>query len=470
MLKTVKLILIFFSSVIVSLYIYLSSFSQLMADDYCSVYYSERLGVLRSVWYWYISWHGGYSTSFADGLLGLFGRNGIGFVAPLALLIWVLSLIWFMFVALEYFGYGQQMLISIAASLVVLTATLMGSPDPSASIVWWGGLRGYIPPLILFPLYLSMFFFFLRTTNLSKKDIYWYIASFLSILIVGGFSEPFTPLLLILLFLLLIWEVFNDRSAWIRPTSIFLSAGLAGGIVALALMIFAPGNAERQAFSPPPPPPIEILSLSSRFYFEFMKGILLAPVKTSIFVGVFLASLSIGALLSGHLAFRFRHVAIAVLAGLFFAFCCFPPAAFGQSTAPSDTSLITPAYFLVWGVICSGFISGQILANFVIFRSQTLQVMLCAAIVLSLGYSVSAKTYGLTKEIQLAAKYAREWDLRDQHIKQALLVGNDDVYVQPIPHWITYEPNDNPKFFVNQCMSLYYKINIMSSADANDKR
>lgn len=468
MLRTVKLILILFSSGIVSLYIYLGSFSQLMADDFCSVYYSERLGVLRSVWYWYISWHGGYSASFADGLLGLFGRTGIGFVTPLALLIWVLSLTWFVFAALKYFGFDRQMLISLAASLLVITATLIGSPNPSASVVWWGGLRGYIPPLILFPLYLSMFFFLAQSTAFSKTFVYWCIASFLSVLMIGGFSEPFTPLLLILLSLLLILEVIKYRKAWIRPSSIFLSAGLLGGILALALMVLAPGNAERQAFSPPPPAPMGILSIAARFYFEFLYGILLSPVKTGIFIGVFFGSLSIGALLSGRLAFRLRHVVIAILAGLFFAFCCFPPAAFGQSTAPSDSSLITPVYFLVWGVICSGFMSGQILANFVLLRGATPQVVLCTVLVLSLGYSMGAKAVDLAREIQLATTYASEWDLRDQQITQALLVGKNEVYVNPIPHWITYEPNDNPKFFVNECMSLYYKINIVSSADAND--
>jgi hypothetical protein len=82
------------SSILVGLLAYLGGYSQLMADDFCSVYYAERLGVLRSAWYWYITWHGGYSAALADGVLGLFGRTGIAFVVPATILIWLGVLLW----------------------------------------------------------------------------------------------------------------------------------------------------------------------------------------------------------------------------------------------------------------------------------------------------------------------------------------------------------------------------------------
>ena len=39
-------------------YVYLGSYVRLIADDFCSMYFARRLGLLRSMWYWYKNWHG----------------------------------------------------------------------------------------------------------------------------------------------------------------------------------------------------------------------------------------------------------------------------------------------------------------------------------------------------------------------------------------------------------------------------
>lgn len=466
--KAVKFILLFFSSVIVGLYVYLGSYSQLMADDFCSVHFSERLGILRSIWYWYISWHGGYSASFADALLGLFGRHGIGFVVPFTLLIWIISLTWSIHTVLHYSGFDGGILLSACVAMTVLCITFILSPATLTAIVWWGGLRGYIPPLIIFPVYISIYLLFSRSDRSSKSNGIWYLASFAVVIFNGGFSEPFTPLQIIILFLALIGNLVIYRESWKSPRSYFLLAGILGGMLALVLMVIAPGNAKRQVLFPAPPVPLDILAIAVKSYLDFLYGLFSTPEKLSGLVGICAGGILLGAILFERPRFKFKDLVLVILTGLFFAFCCFPPAAYGQSSAPSDQSLIIPVYILVLTIVSAGFMGGQILANSAQQKKLQFYPVLALSLVLLFGYSVTVKARDLSVEIQRASDYAKNWTMRDQLIKQAKLAGEDEVLVPAIPRWITLEPNDNPKFFVNACMSLYYDINVVSAADANE--
>jgi len=56
---------------------YLGGQTRFMADDFCSAYYAQRFGLLRSIWYWYRTWSVGYTAFAFDWLLlETFGRHG----------------------------------------------------------------------------------------------------------------------------------------------------------------------------------------------------------------------------------------------------------------------------------------------------------------------------------------------------------------------------------------------------------
>src|SRR5512134_588904 len=76
--------------IVIGLHIYIGSFNRMLGDDYCSMYIGERLGLLRSIWYWYRSWHGGFSASAADWLLSVFGPGVFPFHTFVFLSAWVL--------------------------------------------------------------------------------------------------------------------------------------------------------------------------------------------------------------------------------------------------------------------------------------------------------------------------------------------------------------------------------------------
>jgi len=37
-----------------AIYAYVGNFTRMLADDFCSIYYADRLGLFRSVYYWYL--------------------------------------------------------------------------------------------------------------------------------------------------------------------------------------------------------------------------------------------------------------------------------------------------------------------------------------------------------------------------------------------------------------------------------
>jgi hypothetical protein len=89
-------------------------------------------------------------------------------------------------------------------------------------------------------------------------------------------------------------------------------------------------------------------------------------------------------------------------------------------------------------------------------------------VIFSLGDSAMISAQRLSREIVQARAYAVNSLNRDLQIRRARQNGLHKILIPPIPPWITLEPTDNPRFFVNQCMSLYYDIEITSSPDANE--
>ncbi len=74
---------------VIGFYMYLGIFNRMLGDDYCSLYIGKHLGLLRSVWYWYISWHGGFSVSIVDWLISLVGPRYFPFSTFVFLAAWL---------------------------------------------------------------------------------------------------------------------------------------------------------------------------------------------------------------------------------------------------------------------------------------------------------------------------------------------------------------------------------------------
>jgi hypothetical protein len=315
--------------------------------------------------------------------------------------------------------------------------------------------------------YLALYIRFRTHQHKFASHLIWCALSFGVLFISGGFSEPFTPLQIIIVFVMLLVEVYANRDAFSKPNAIFLLAGLLGGILALVIMVLAPGNATRQQFFPAPPAPLEILFIGGKSYLLFFARIAADHCRIMAALAIFASSILLGTFFSASKFFRLKNLLIFLILGLLFAFCSFLPAAYGQSSEPSDTSLITPVYVLIIMLCTVGIIGGGILKHTVHIKGAytILPVLL---VLFALGDSAMISAQRLSREIVQARAYAVNSVNRDLQIRRARQIGLHEIFVPPIPSWITLEPTDNPRFFVNQCMSLYYDIEITCSPDANE--
>ena len=63
-------------------------------------------------------------------------------------------------------------------------------------------------------------------------------------------------------------------------------------------------------------------------------------------------------------------------------------------------------------------------------------------------------------------QYANRWDKVEAQILKSKENGEKQLWIPGIQNWAQLNtPNDNPKFWVNVCMSAYYGIDILATPD-----
>jgi len=118
------------SGVVLGIHAYLGSFNRFVADDFCSAYFARRLGLLRSVWFWYTTWFGRYSAGAADAILPIFGERGIAFIVIIILVIWLAVAISALAVLWPKEGQKEnKYLAAVSLGTAAVYVTLLVSPN-----------------------------------------------------------------------------------------------------------------------------------------------------------------------------------------------------------------------------------------------------------------------------------------------------------------------------------------------------
>src|ERR1051325_2087992 len=173
-------------SIVIGLYMYIGSFNRMLGDDYCAMHIGRRLGLLRFVWYWYRSWHGGLSASVADWLLSFLGPKALAFLTFFFLSAWIVFASIAANNVLHFRGYSySNRFVALLLAIFLVSTTLSVSPDLPQSLFWWGGARGYLAPPILFILYLALYFSLITLPLNHAKKILGLIISFALAFFIG---------------------------------------------------------------------------------------------------------------------------------------------------------------------------------------------------------------------------------------------------------------------------------------------
>jgi len=456
------------SAVALSLHGYLGSFSRFMGDDFCAAFIAERFGVLRAVWYWYLNWNGGYSVSILGELLPLIKPGGMAYVIPIVLALWfTITCIAIAMFLPQGAQTREKVLASLSLGGAVLFVILLLSPDVPQSFYWWAGMRPYTMPLIVITFYAVLYQWYRMKRRGKNEVLFWVGISFLVTAFGGGLSETFTPVQIVFFALLTGWNTIRNKARFRDQNFLFQLAGLIGSITALIIMVSAPGNAIRRSFLPPAPDLITVLQIAFSGYSAFLLDIFNTTEKIAGLIGVLLGAVWIGMQFKLLEKTKWWSALVFLIGGFIFAFGCFPPGAYGLSEPPPGRTHIIPDFMLVIGFLASGFTAGTWLEGRASAKHKNIANLAFFILVASsMGYSSymnSTKLYSLQ---QAYAEYAQKWDEADSILLQASQADPEIVYIPALKNWArVFDPGDNPKFYVNECIAEYYQVKVVIATD-----
>ncbi|RIK31180.1 MAG: hypothetical protein DCC56_03040 [Anaerolineae bacterium] len=449
------------TGILLAIHAYLGSFTRLIADDYCTMYNARTFGVFGTALLWYRTWTGVYARALINEILLWIGPYHMWVIVPGILLIWLVITTLALRLLLETETQpNNRVWVSFSLSMILLFSILLLSPRLTQSLYWWGGLSAYTVPLILGTIFLILFLLITRRGWDRRFIVIWRLISFLLAFGLGGISESFTPILLVLIAAAFGWRWLNNQLILKSIAFWFLGSALIGASFALIFMISAPGNAIRQANFPPSPGIVEIFRIATNGYFEFIGSLLTQPPISAGVLGVWLGAVLIGGFAANDHPPRVWTIPAALLFGMAIAYLCFPPTAYGMSNVPPRRVLIISAFFLSAGLITSGYLAGKWSSHRMVDKSAVTAGLLLA-VTLLLSYSSWVTSRTLYESRQTFVEFANLWDQVDAQILQAKANGDESITIPAMSSWTGLDrPNENPKFWATKCYSDFYGIQI----------
>jgi len=450
----------------VAVYVFIGSFTRLMGDDYCLAYYAHRLGPLRSVWYWYLTWHGGYSASLVDSFLVLIGAEWMGWVTPVVFTLWIAGVTFSISMLLpRHLGWFVRIFSSLSLSGALILLTIAWSPAALQSVFWWSGMRGYLMPIIFASYYPGLFLAFVRKERSFWQIFTWSLLSFGVLFFAGGFSETYTLEQFPFLSFFVLLGLLTRKIHPYEPSFRFLVAGMFGALLSLFIMALAPGNTNRQGNFLSPSDVQTLFSIAFKGYGLFIGYVINFPHVLAALAAMFLGAFGLGLDANGEEGERSSGWIIAAIlfAGAAAPFACFLLFSYAMSEPLVARAVINPVYFLSSSLLYAGFLVGKIIN--VGKRQPWLRITnitLIGALFVLTNFAVWTNVASLFDLRQEPIEYAKHWDTSHAAIIQAKMAGMDVVFIPAVNNWLgVLEPTDNPKFYVNKCMSKYYGLQVL---------
>ncbi len=441
------------------LHVMLGSYSRFIADDYCSAYHAIRLGALRAAWFWYLNWTGIYSANFLDAVVTLLGPGFMPFLTGLVLSLWWIALGFVIYASLDGHQDRRFILISASLSAGILFLTLSLTPDIRQSLYWGQGMRSVVPPLIVITIYGALFQIFRSRDHIGVHLAAWLAASGLLTCFAGGFSETYTAFQLSGLAAALIFFRLKREK---NQNLYFILSGLVGAGLALAAVVASPGNPNREAFFPPHPDLPLLTSISVQAFGDYLISLWDSPLKGLAIVG----AVGLGVLSAFIRPWRQKtwETILVLLIGIGLVFSCFPPSAYGTSQAPPGRTLIIATYALVMTLWYAGYKLGELAVG-----KEAFQTIVTILILLVFIIAASLAGNGLLQSRPTFAHYAAAWDQFNAQLIADRSAGLGTVTIDTTVlnknNWSDLNVlGDNPKFWLNQCVSDYYGIQVVSKS------
>jgi len=435
--------------------------TRFIADDYCSAYLGQRLGVLRYIWFWYLNWGGRYAAIGADMALAWVNPQQLGLVTLSILMVWAGSLAAIFYAVFVFFRSMERLLISFSLSFVTLYILITLLPNIPQSLYWYSAFRTHFLPVIVLCVHLAIYLFY-RRARLQGLRHYLFVGAFgfCFSLFNAGFSEAFTLTQLSFWALVFLFEFFSQKEKQFRNFSFSLLC-VAGSMIGILIMLSAPGNANRQDTYRQPESIFEIVSISVNGYGYFWSQILTSPERILALIGFFSLVIFVAVAYPKIAKISFSQIAVISFAGVGLSFVSFVPSAYGIAKILPDRGFPIPTFFLIFGLSIALFLLGNFLAG----SFSKVKFLLASIGITCFFFSMFFSASTLIESRSIYTDYARTLDKIEMQISVHKAAGLDSIHIPKLNNWAgAFDPNENPKFWVTYCASKYYDIQVIGPA------
>lgn len=431
-------------------YAYLGIFNRFIADDFCVANKVIEQGLFQTVVSDYNTWFGRVSESFTSSLAALLGPRLSPLHSTILLITWFIGLVWVTYEIgfskkLQRLGYA-----SILTACFTLLATLAGSPQIYQSIYWLNSIYTYAASLALLPYIIA------GILHVHHKRWLALLAICGLAFAAAAFSEPFAAVqTLIFAGWLAVAQAPRQRA--------YVLAALIGSLLAVVVLLAAPGNTIRQANFQRADSIVQ-----AGFDAAVHAAAFIIASISSFSPGSALVSVMMPALLSYWLssdtsfmtprAIRIR-IMMAFMAGFILITVFMFPGIFATRLPPPARSFIIPQFILVCSLNAVGFWIGRYLRG--------LTPKLNAGVILLIGVAILVgpvlTTLQVTSFVSPLNTFATEFDQREQIIAAAKARGETNLVVPPFTVDIAERVGldtigSDPAFWVNACAARYYEL------------
>jgi len=453
-------------------YAYLGTFSRYYADDYCLTSGFLSGGFWKSQIALYTSWSPRFAGTFVLNLSEYFGRAAIRTWTALVIVLWVFALTWLLVQASRLVRLPVSIGLALLIAEAIVFFTILEAPQQYQSFYWRIGTITYTLPLVFLAALLGLVFNRARKT--APDRISWWGVAVCAVIAfsAGGFSETYVTCQTAFLGMGLIGLWLGAKSPARRNWLVLAGAALIGSLLAMAVVVAAPGNAVRLAAIPTSRPDfLSLIRMSATSAFLFMyislkdysfQHLLALLVPMLATYGLYASGASLPKMRPSSLSLAFFVVPL-ISYLLILAVCL--PSAYGESSYPEGRALVEARFIMVAMALAEGALIGMSLGQLhqwanepVPIYLQWLTGLLFLSVALYPLYD-ARKTY---REIPVYRDRAATWEARDAEIRTSVQQGILDINILDSRARSfdelsgLLEIGSDPEHWVNQCAASFY--------------
>lgn len=232
------------SGIGLAVFVWLGSFTRLLADDYYHIFLTRDANLIVASYEKYLVASNRYTNLF---LFALADRIGAKWMPALLIVLWVFGLAWL------FSEIRKKLPLQLPAALILTLAALLPflsilqAPNRYQTIYWLSGMATYFAPLVFFPFLLAANFVFLCASRTKLAIFGMVIVNLLAAFLIGGLSETVGAFhITVVAPIILAFWLWGKKEERTQVTLLF-GALLFGALLSLAVMALSPANAIRSS-------------------------------------------------------------------------------------------------------------------------------------------------------------------------------------------------------------------------------